>query len=124
MIETNQSLLDAEKEMALAVKKINEGINNLEGFKSASEALNDIAAKNEAVLTSLLEVAQHLERGAKQLNEKGIAEFNTTIANSLTTTSEDITDKLSQKLKVLQTRVTALGLLSLALLAYVAFGAI
>jgi len=135
MMETNQSLLDAEKEMALAVKKINEGINNLEEFKSASEALNDIAAKNETVLTSLLEVAQHFERGAKQLNEKGIAEFNTTIANSLTTTQDsitevisennkDITDKLSQKLKVLQTSVITLGLLNLALLAYVAFGAI
>ena len=72
---------------------------------------------------------------AKQLNEKGIAEFNTTIANSLTTTQDsitevisennkDITDKLSQKLKVLQTSVITLGLLNLALLAYVAFGAI
>ena len=135
MTETNQALIDAEKEIALAVEKINEGVNSIEEFKSASEELNDIAARNEVVLTSLLEVAQHLERGAKQLNGKGIAEFNATIVNSLTTTpdsiievistnNEDITDKLSQKLNVLQTRVTALGLLNLALLAYVAFGAI
>ena len=135
MTETNQALIDAEKEIALAVEKINEGVNSIEEFKSASEELNDIAARNEVVLTSLLEVAQHLERGAKHLNGKGIAEFNATIVNSLTTTqdsiievistnNEDITDKLSQKLNVLQTRVTALGLLNLALLAYVAFGAI
>ena len=122
MTEANQSLVDAEKEMTLAIEKINEGITNIDEFKSATESLSDMAEKNEGVLKSLLEVAQLLEAGSKLLNEKGIAQFDNTINERFATTQtqfEKIAElqndlvqsgnDVTQRVKRLQTVVIALG---------------
>lgn len=134
MMEANQSLVDAEKDMALAIEKIGEGITNIDEFKSATESLSDMAGKNETVLKSLLEVAQLLESGSKLLNEKGIVQFNETIKECSDTTQKQFEkiaelqnnlvqsiNDATQRIKRLQTVVVGLGLTTFCSIAVIFF---
>lgn len=88
MSDKMSTLLDAEEEMAKAIKKINDALEDLGKFRIASETLDEASKKSQQVLQALSDVARHLGEGAKLLKEEGVTAFRNELAGSLQQATE------------------------------------
>ncbi len=135
MNDHNTQALDAEKELAEAIGKIQESVADLEKLKNASETLKDVGKKNTELADQLLEAARQMHKGSKYLSEEGVKAFGDQLARfeerleqakdeitqSITSTGSHIRGELDKGTRSLKIIVIVFGIATLGLLTYIGF---
>jgi ribosome-binding ATPase YchF (GTP1/OBG family) len=75
MKENNVSGLDAEFSLNSALIKIEQGLIDLERFKSASNSLDQASRNSSEILSSLLEASKLLDKVSENLSDKSLSDF-------------------------------------------------
>lgn len=99
MNSSKDSGLDAEDSLYMALEKIQEGLNDLDRFKTASSSLDQASQKSTEILDALRDASKLLETAATNLSEKSLANFEQHLVDvnrSMQRLGADLVPKLNE----------------------------
>ena len=76
MNDQNIQALNAEKELADAIEKIDRSITGLKDLQEASASLKEVAKKNIELAEGIKKSAEYVSFASKHLSEEGVAKFD------------------------------------------------
>jgi len=127
MTATTEAVLDAEKMLREGVSNIQQRLQELERFQSATESLEEASEKSREFLATIKEAAETLRAGAELLTEGEVKKLHSDLksqSDRIQTLEKSLNDQMAEQAKVLRNLLllmAGVGLLQVLTAAFLLF---